>query len=272
MRISRTWSYVQIHFRFKAVHCVAKNRSLIEKVDSQNLLQQLRIRLMKYFYHICLLLLFVSCKKESFNEELLVKIDYCKYENRHAFLRKFKLLKEGVEIRNIEVDHKKKIRIPNLSFGNYVVQYKSIYNRLESLKFTIDKIQKKEVTLCVDKFDYSTNKNLLLIDQMKVNDVLNIVFETTGCFHSSESELKIKKNVSGFLMLFKEEEMKLSHKQFQLLREFEIELRSNHSSGCSTSDRYSMFNERSYDEYAIQDNSCQWNGFSNLFELLKIKS
>jgi len=101
---------------------------------------------------------------------------------------------------------------------------------------------------------------------------LSITSKSFGCFHNDISLLKIK-NIEGDLYAeYNGKKQKLSTSQKRLLREFEIELRSNHSGGCSTRNEYLLYITDRNSEYITVDYSCVWNGFEYLLsdlELLK---
>ncbi|MCF2875013.1 MULTISPECIES: hypothetical protein [unclassified Tenacibaculum] len=226
------------------------------------------------FFLITLLILLIGCSKKSIKNDgrLKLSIDYCKYTKNSSFLScEATLFKDTLKFKEISFMHKTETEISDLPYGNYKVRYKSIFNRYEYIDFKITDNNQKSISLCVDKIDYNRNQNVLLIDEMKIGETLIFSFESQGCFHSSKDDIRITKNQNDLTVTYNETSKKLSALQYNLLREFEIELRSNHLGACSTNNRYGVFNKQTNEIYLVIDQSCQWNGFKNLIHLLDFK-
>ncbi|HHC79351.1 MAG TPA: hypothetical protein ENK46_05675 [Flavobacteriia bacterium] len=234
---------------------------------------KLQIKLRGYL----LLLIFSSflhCTSYQKNQtgKLKITLSYCKYDNKDLFLKKATIYKGKTEFKEVDFEHRENYIIPKLPFGKYTIKYKSIFNILESINFVINDQKEKQVTLCVDKINYSDNKNTLLLDELKTGESLEFLFTSVGCFDMHQGKLtitridtkKYKATINGF-------EFVVTDEQYRSIREFEIELRCNHTSDCTTVDTYKVINKNSLKSYSIKDGSCRWRGFDNLIEKLNIK-
>jgi len=225
---------------------------------------------MRYFI-VFILMLLLSCKhkkgKETGSLEVLTK--YCKYKKGYKFdiSSTCKLFKNGVEIQSSE---KSKLIFQNLSFGEYYIEYTTIYNERKRLDFKINETM-KNIHYCVDTISYGNDQNILLIDELKTNEKLLLQYNVIGCFHGDNKKLEIKRTVTDYVLSYLDKKYTLSKKQLQLFREFEIELYKNHSNLCSTIDTYHIGIFKSEKIFTINDGSCKWSGFPNLIELLKLE-
>lgn len=237
---------------------------------------------MKYLLIIPLiipLIFFSSCVKKESNAKtgkLEVVPVYCKYDiNENHLSSDFKLFKKGGNKVEIKVTDKNVIPgtnksvISNLEYGDYYIEFKTIYNQKETVKFEINQSQIKTIKLCFDHLDYESNKNILFLDELKNGDSFIIFHQSQGCFHFVEDKIEIIKYKNAFFAKYKGTKYTLTKSQIKTLKEFEIELRSNHGDGCTTVDTYTIYNHR--EGYTMSDGSCQWRGFSNLISLLKLK-
>lgn len=226
---------------------------------------------MNYKLLYCTLFLMSCNVTDKKDGSLNVVIDNCKYKsNENPYLNEIELYKNGEAFRNVSLNNQDEVNISNLPYGIYDLRYKSIYNIMEHMQIDIIDEKPKLITICIDKLDYNANRNVLLIDDMKIGETIRISFQSQGCFHFSENELELEKSKDGVIATYNEEKVTLSKTQYQLIRQFEIELRSNHVGGCSTIDRYGIWNEDSFGDYTLYDESCQWRGFTNLIKLLNL--
>lgn len=227
---------------------------------------------MKYFtFYTFLFLLISSCghnpKKDG---AIKVVISSCKYDNKQMLdLKEFVLLKNNIEIKTFSYD-RSGVEVSELYYGDYEIIYKSIFNKYEKINFRITDHKQKVVTLCIDKIDYKKNNNILLLDEMKYGEILSLSFESQGCFHNTKEEIRLKKTQNNMILFYDQDVIELSDKQYKLIREFEIELKSNHNGLCSSKDEYNLYNKQSGEIFTMKDQSCSWNGFWNLIKLLKL--
>lgn len=122
---------------------------------------------------------------------------------------------------------------------------------------------------CTPVEEATTATNLFL-DEMEIGEIVRFDMSSRGCFHSQAYELAVEKLIHHHEVIFKNKRHKISDSQFELLRKFEIELRSKHGKGCSTKHQYLITNTHTHTIYKNIDESCQWNGFFNLIVSLKL--
>ena len=233
---------------------------------------------MKYLA-IILVITFGSCNKETPKDgQLEIVPIYCKYEtNPHFSDQKLKLFKKGESNTEIKLTEKNSIpgtdnfKVSDLKYGNYYIEYKTIYNQKNVVEFEINQSNLKSVQLCMDYLDYKSNKNILILDELKNGETLNVEVDRMACFGGSKDKMKISRERNQIILEYAGLKYTLTPSQIKLIREFEIELRCNHRSGCSNSDTYWIHNEQTHDECVITDESCEWYGFKKLIKLLHLK-
>lgn len=227
---------------------------------------------------VFLLIIFLGCnEKVAETGTLKIMPKYCKYKfaENHKFpiLRDYILYKGSKEIPALQ---KNELFFNDLSFGDYHIEYTTIYNERKQIDFKINE-SVKEVYYCVDAIAYEKDQNILLIDELKTNETLQLHYKIRGCFHGGKEDLKITKTETTYILSYVNKNYTLSEKQIQLFREFEIELYKNHSSICSTIGTYTigiLANNKNFERfkaYKIVDGSCVWRGFPNLIALLNLE-
>jgi len=236
---------------------------------------------MRYFV-IALLLILLGCEnqktlKQKGQLEIIPK--YCKYNTNvfHFPTQNVKLFKQGnpTEIKILDTDWSRSNHtalLSDLEYGDYYIEYISTYNLKNTVKISLNQ-PKKQIEFCVDYVNYKDNKNILLIDDFQNGETIILDFSSQGCFHSSETPniLKLTKSNNKISASYLGKNYDMSETQIALFREFEIELRYNHSSGCTTVDSYGITKlGKSYKSYAFTDGSCEWRGFHHLLDTLKI--
>jgi hypothetical protein len=229
---------------------------------------------MRYFIVLLLIFLFNCDHKNEETGTLKIVPTYCKYKFKENYKfpipREYVLFSASKEIPALLEDE---FLFENLPFGDYYIEYITIYNQRKRLKFKMDETF-KEICYCTDAVLYDDDKNILFIDELKTDETLLLQQKTRGCFHRGKEELKITKTETAYILSYLDKNYTLSKSQVQLFREFEIELYKNHSDRCSTIDTYHIGfirNSRNLKSYAIIDGSCAWNGFSNLIQLLNFE-
>ena len=230
------------------------------------------------FLSIILIITFLSCNKNvQKNGRLKIVPTYCKYDNSNHFSKqKLKLFKKGKTATEIKLMDKNKIPgednfiVSGLEYGDYYIEYATIYNQKNVVKFEINQSSLKNVKICLDYLDYKSNKNILLIDELKNGESLLLDFFHQGCFDTFEKPVKLNltKTNNKIVAEYNGVKYTLTPSQVDLFRQFEIELRSNHCGWCSSEDTYNLFNSKSYEIYGVKDSSGQWRGFNNLIKTL----
>ncbi len=227
---------------------------------------------MKNIYFSILLIFLLNCidSVKTPLGKLHVKIEYCKYtNNENPFLGGFKLFKDKTEIQEIELELNNQIIIPNLKPGKYYIEYKTLFNRIETIPLIITASELEIAIICFDFMDYKTNKNVLLVDNLQIEKPITIYFESNGCFHKAKNKMSITKTKNNYIIKYNNIDYLITENQFKLIKEFEIELRSNHTNGCTTQEIYRIGGV-DYEEYHFTDGSCNWHGFRNLIGKLNL--
>ncbi|WP_264558951.1 hypothetical protein [Flavobacterium sp. N2270] len=231
------------------------------------------------FLTIILIITLVSCNKNvQKNGRLEIISAFCKYDNQvHPSSVKLKLFKKGKSISEIKLNDKNKVpgtanfTVSNLEYGDYYIEYKTIYNQKNVVEFEINQSDLKSVELCMDYLDYKSNKNILLLDELQNGEALNVVVNEMACFGGWKDTMIISRKRNQLIVEYGEMKHTLTPSQIKLLREFEIELRCNHKPGCSNIDTYWIHNQQTHEECVVTEESCEWYGFKNLIKLLKLK-
>jgi hypothetical protein len=204
--------------------------------------------------------------KPTFEIEVVTRLN--KYNSDKAYLDEFTLYKDNQELKTIAMGRSNSIKVSNLTAGNYKIRYRSLFNRWEYQEFVISSYSKKTIELSLDYYDYSSNKNILFIDELKVGEKLDINYKSRGCFHGFETQLEIRRDEKGFHFKFYKQEKLLTASELELLRQFEIELRCNMRRGCTTENRYTLVNPENFDFFETVDGTCTWGGISYVLEKL----
>lgn len=216
----------------------------------------------------------VSNKKQTGNTSnkatLQVFLMACKYNYRFVpdISQHISLLKDEKELFTFTSDND--FTAIDIPYGEYEIAYTTYFNTCERIPISINKANEM-VRVCLDRIDNTQNEIVLLLDEMMTGETVRFDLSSQGCFHSSTDELSVKKMIDHYVVMYKNKAHKISNPQFELLREFEMELRSEHSGGCTTADTYMITNTTMLEPYRKFDASCNWNGFFNLLKLLDLK-
>ena len=215
----------------------------------------------------CLLicLSFVSSYSQS---NLEIFIESCKHTRTMGRLDEFKLYRNDTFLRNVETDYRSLIKLKNLTYGKYKIEYKTIFQKTENVEIELSKEKKYKLELCLDYIDYDSETYEPIINQLKNGESYSIYFYSVGCFHFEYDTLVIRKDDDNFFAHHKNKIKQLDTNDINELRHFEIELNYMETSGCTTNDHYTLQYKRKKIE--ISDGSCSWLGFSFLLEKLDL--
>lgn len=226
---------------------------------------------MKHFILSALVLtIFAGCKSEPKFGNVEFTAQNCKYKSTSRY-RDFKIYKTG-EINVVAAPKIMDTTLISLEYGEYFVEYKTIFNQKQRLNFSVNTKESSKVELCFDYLDYKANKNLLLMDELSNGDTLIINNNHSGCFDSRKEKLIIYQSQDKLFAEYYGSKHQLSETELRLLREFEIELRSNHSDGCSSRDVITLYSKKQMDVYSTIDGGCNWYGFDNLLKFLSFSN
>jgi hypothetical protein len=176
----------------------------------------------KYLIIISIAILFSFNSEKKLNGKLRLNLEYCKLSNDKIHINDIRIFKDDIFFKNIEW-HKRQ-NLFELPYGKYEIKYETIYNILETVKFTIDYKEETIVVLCLDKLNYNANKNLLLIDKLNKGEKLFYHYESRDCIGILKDTLELyKKDDKKYILNYGAFEGELSNSQINLIREFEIE-------------------------------------------------
>lgn len=161
-------------------------------------------------------------------------------------------------------------KIENLDYGLYELQYIDIIGNKISRKINInDKVTHK---IQIDSIDSSSKLNKTPLMNLKNNESYKI--ETSGgCVASMYSFYVVEKvNNEYFFESIKIKKTKLDTLDLSYLNKFESELLTiNGKNICLSTGRMTYKIIKNGNELVIVDNTCNWNGWGNLFLKMKNK-
>lgn len=193
--------------------------------------------------------------------EITINLERC-IDGRTFSKGKIVLRHEGGKKIKFQVNEEERT-IKKLKSGNYEIEFLSLFGRKEVEKIYLKNREKKEITICIDKFtsDIEPILGSAIIDSISVNEEFQINFKSLGCFHAHQDSLEIKRNEKGYFFRCDGTWAELNEKGLNLIREFELKLINGRLFGmCITSDYYEItYNNRK--SRTIFDGTCSWYGF-----------
>ncbi len=213
---------------------------------------------------LALLSLVVGCTPSS----IQVNIKDSRSERSSASVRELKLYRNDSLIRIINPVQRNRHVIDSLRSGNYRIEYTSIFNKTEGVHVKIKKGKKYYVDLFVDYINHELETYNPIINRLQDGESFSIDFSSRGCFHYSTEEMKIRRESDKYFVEYKDKEKILSKDDVEAIRHFEIELNYMNSSGCTTTDTYTIFHRAGL--VMIFDGSCRWRGLYYLKKKLNL--
>lgn len=208
------------------------------------------------------------CTLSKGQSTLQVHIQNCKNQLRWARLSEFKVFRNGVLAKTVEPENLKSTMLTNLEYGEYRIEYKTLFEKNESVFIELSEKKKYSIVLCLDYMDHDSEPYKPFIDQLKNGEEYTIQIVSQGCFHSSDELITVKRTSNKYYVTFNGAEQPLSTDQIWAIRHFEIELNYMESSGCTTTATYLVkFKDQ---EVHISDGSCSWFGASFLKKALNL--
>ncbi len=155
--------------------------------------------------------------------------------------------------------------------GEYRVEYKSMFNLIESKTVDISSNGIYTIDICIDYISYKKSEYIPILDRLKENEGYSLSFESQGCFHNVKSnKLYFKREKDSYFMIYKNQKRKLSEGEVRTVRYFEIELyEMDDHENCTTRDTYIV--RYNGGEFRKIDDSCTWDGGYFLWNTLNIK-
>lgn len=193
-------------------------------------------------------------------------------------------------------DRKGNFKFKDLKFGKYNLLYKSRYNQNILIDIKDSKKRTTKLSLCFDTLSLDLDTVYSPIDFLCINDSIEIIYTTTGCFHAEYECLKIKKLSNETFLCRNYVHDSLTNECIRSnieneLRDFLIwggVIFSSNDYTCTTIDTYTvLINDNLYEFYfgsyksvkikdipeghyvlSFVDGSCNWLGYNNLKKLI----
>lgn len=179
-----------------------------------------------------------------------------------TYVRKVEVLNNG----QLFAEHTPKHYMPlviDLKVGTYTIQYLNFYGQTATDTLQVDSVPARVLSVCLDRLVTGKVANRTFIDMLEVGESYSIQMTSSGCFHGYNDILSVSRDQQGYIMHWDTlTERRLSLKDLDRMRRFEIELDHMSEGGCTTTDTYSILYGRR--KRVIVDGHCRWNGWSYL--------
>lgn len=205
----------------------------------------------------------VSISVFSFAQSTLhINIKTCQSKDHYSYLNEFNIYRNDTLFKTVNPRHNNKQSFEGLAYGKYRIEYKSTFNKSESVE--VELLEKKEykVDLCIDYFNYELETYTPFIDQIQNGEQYSIHVSSRGCFHHFEDLIVIKRMENKYQLNHKGDKRILNQEEIETIRHFEMELNYKESQGCTTVEEYNLTYKKK--KVKISDGSCSWNGYFNL--------
>lgn len=226
--------------------------------------------IMKKILFFILILSIVSCKKEvSATMKIHIELndtiggEYADIYNLKIY-KNNKLFKEYKTDKFPYVEHQ--IELKNLSAGKYTFEYSNFFEQIVKKVVSIDDSKVYDVKLNPDVSNTKSNKSHIL--GLKEKEILEIKFNSRGCFSGKVDSVMIgKENGKYFLSKAKKNKL-IDNKELDYLITLESNLKQLHKIGnCSTSETTIFIKNNVSD--TIVNASCRFAGFRKLQAFIK---
>jgi len=218
---------------------------------------------------IILTLILSTCGFGYAQSTLQINIKDCRDEYDYGYLSEFKVYRNDILIKTIEPKHENYQTLKELEYGDYRIEYKTMFQKTENVKIKLTEKKKYNVALCLNFINYQLESYKSFIDQLENGEKYSIEVSSQGCFHSSDEIIIIKRKEDKYYAFFKKTKKLLKKEDIETIRSFEIELNYMESFGCTSTDSYTLKYKGEMIE--ISDGSCSWSGYYYLKKKLNIK-
>ncbi len=119
------------------------------------------------------------------------------------------------------------------------------------------------------KEDIPSKNKPTLIERLKPNETLIIAYSISGCFSDTLKfqAIKIKREENDYTLFFNDKSKRLTEKEFEMIKKFEIELDIISTEYKCTTNAHYLLRYNKITKNRI-DNSCYWHGFERLLEYI----
>lgn len=199
---------------------------------------------------------------------LEVQVKDCSQKSQFQHLNEFKVYRNDSLIQIVEPKFGTTPVMNDLEYGNYRVEYQTIYQKTENVAIELREKKKYTVDLCLDYMNYEAEEYQPFISRLKAGERYSIQMKSQGCFHTSEEIITIRLEKGKYNLTYLKTNKVLSEDEIQAIKNFELELNYMTSRGCTTIDLYIL--TYNGNEVVISDGSCAWGGFNKLKTALKL--
>ncbi|MCP2028093.1 hypothetical protein L1276_003261 [Flavobacterium sp. HSC-32F16] len=222
---------------------------------------------------LLILIIFVSCKKDSF-ASIKIKIEFENKLNQDlSKIYGIQVYKDGKIVKKFGAFEKpyiqKEITLDSLANGSYKIVYENLINQTLQKTVQIEENKFYEVSIFADYSDYRTLISKSFVRNLEENHKVEFYFESVGCFHSAKESLIISKKGKKYYVESNGKSRNLNRKELDAIIKLECELDLIKYGGCTTSDHYIVKSGNEQKEF--YDETCKWNGWNNLLKLLNLK-
>ncbi|CAN5784922.1 hypothetical protein BH11BAC7_BH11BAC7_17710 [soil metagenome] len=201
---------------------------------------------------------FLTSAKSDKTASIEIKIKDCRSQS-FAYLNNLKVIKDGQLIKELHPEHNSTQIVNQLSIGTYLLEYTSIFNKTETLKVNVSEFQKYPVELCVNYLNHTTGLYNPVIDRLEDGEDYNIIIASSGCFHSTNDTLNIKRENGNYKAKMGLKTKSLTTENTEAIRNFEIELNNlGLQNGCTTETTYTIVYKEQ--KQTVTDGGCSWSG------------
>ncbi|WP_375239940.1 hypothetical protein [Aurantibacter sp.] len=222
---------------------------------------------MKYLLIITCCILF-SCSTDEKNKTKKLNYGFVNFKIKsrkyQSNLYNYSLYSKNIKIPIDIVRNKPKG--DSLLYGKYQLRYNTIFNEAINIDFELNQ-RNKTINIIPDSLDFSyiENNKFLMIDNLKNNEKIDLIFYSYGCSNTKTNHAIINKLNNKLYFTFKKNKILINHKNKNLFREFEYELNLlTNNSNCTRTTSYVYVNTESSDFIIHKDKSCNWFGFEKL--------
>jgi hypothetical protein len=221
-----------------------------------------------------LFIIYIISFSFSFSQDkssIKVKLEGCK---EHLFLFQpkiyFELYKGNNLMKSVSSNSRHRNIIKNLDTGNYKLVYWNKSKKEVIEKIIIDEVKQYEILICGEKVSKDKSLRKSFIKQLQNNEFFILNFYSQGCFHSNGNRLVFSKQSDKYFVSYEEKIIELSNNQVNQISNFEKKINKFNKIGmCTTTDYYELIYKNKI--VKIEDDTCSWDGFDDLIEVLNIK-
>ena len=206
---------------------------------------------------LCLILYNLTVIAQT-KAELTITIKDCRNIESFPYLSELIIKKNGKDYKIIKPQHSNKQVLKDLELGTYTLIYKSLFKKEVTIDVNIAELKNYSSTICTAYLDYSKELYKPIIDSLIHGEKYSIFISSQGCFHSTEDTITIKRTNETYSINWDNKTKKLTTKDIEAIRHFEMELNYMNDGDCTTTDTYNVLFRKTNRQ--IEDGSCRWNG------------